>query len=275
MLWTSVVFWANLLIALSAAAIGALAYLQRRALSSDAVAHAVLPGVCLGFLLSPMADSYWTLVGGIGSGGLAMLVLDALSRQSRMDYNTSIAVTLATFYAGGIILLSEVQDTASAGKLSLNNLMFGNAAALRQSELYAGGVILLLTFCLIYLYRKPLQLYILDSKQARVQGINFFRIRLLVNFLLLVNVAMATYSAGMILTGAFVVAPAVTARFWLHRFYAYLGLALLLSCFAVVVGLLVSYHFEKSPSGPYMVLALFVMLTSSAIIQRKRSNLRA
>lgn len=257
-------------IAVSSGLVGALVFLQQRTLSADAVAHSLLPGVGLGYLLQSLGLSGFALILGTVTGGMAVSLIDLVARKSKLDYNSATAIFLSLFYGLGIMLLTAMQNQGIPGLSNLNRLMFGNAAAIQQSEANLAYVLVVATSLIIYFYRKPLVLFLLDptqAKTAQLRGIPF-----LINVVLIANVALTTYVTGMILAGAFLVAPAAAAFFWSKRFGMYVMFACIFATISAVGGTFISASFVKSPSGPWATLLLFGFVVSSGLIAKWRGR---
>src|SRR4051812_11416948 len=106
--------------------LGTFAVLRRQSLLGDAVSHAALPGVVVGFLLFgkvPLA----LIIGAAVSGWLAMIAVNGISRNSRIPFDSALAGALAVFFGAGLMLMSLTQKSGSAG---IDRYLFGQAATM-------------------------------------------------------------------------------------------------------------------------------------------------
>src|SRR5690606_7025568 len=120
----------SLILGASAGAIGCFAFLRKRALTGDALAHAALPGVTSAFLLFQSRDPLVILGGAIVSCIAGYLVIEYLVNRTKVKEDSAFAIVLSLFFAFGIFQLTYIQKSEFAGQSGLDKLLFGQAAAL-------------------------------------------------------------------------------------------------------------------------------------------------
>ncbi|WP_439509100.1 metal ABC transporter permease, partial [Yoonia sp.] len=121
--------------------LGAFAVLRRQSLLGDALSHAALPGVCLGFLIAGGRDLGSVMVGAFATGALAALVMMLIVRRTTLKTDAALGIVLSVFFAVGIVLLTVIQTQGGSGSLGLMTFLFGQAAAILRSDLWVmGGV---------------------------------------------------------------------------------------------------------------------------------------
>ncbi len=103
----------SILLGIGSAAIGCFAFLRKRALVGDAVAHAALPGVAIAFMLAGTKNTFVLLIGAAVAGWLSMVVMDYIVRKSRIHEDTAIGLVLSVFFGLGILLMTHIQATGS------------------------------------------------------------------------------------------------------------------------------------------------------------------
>ena len=130
----------------SAAMVGAFALLKKKVLVGDAVAHATLPGVCLAFLLTGTKHPLYLVLGAFIAGWLALLLMDQLTRRSKLKEDTAMALVLSVAFGLGLLLLTAIQHTGNAAQVGLQNFLLGKAATLVSDDL---KVLVLLSLALI------------------------------------------------------------------------------------------------------------------------------
>ena len=237
----------GLVLACSIGPLGVFLILRRMSLIGDAVAHGILPGAALGFWFAGLSLPALTL-GGLGAG-LGMAGLAAwITRRTGLREDASIAAIYPISLASGVLILGL------AGKrLDLLHLLFGSALAVDGPTL--NGMLLVSTFSLLALtlIYKALLLDTLDP--LFLQSVS--RLGPLAHglFLTLVvlNLVMGFQAIGALMVVGLMMLPAAAARFWSRRLPRLLGIAALLGCLSVWLGLLLSFHYSL-PSGPAIVL---------------------
>ncbi|HEX2529269.1 MAG TPA: metal ABC transporter permease [Geminicoccus sp.] len=241
--------------------------LQRRALIGDVVAHAALPGTVLGFLGAAAAgfdprSSWWLWGGAIGTGALAIAALGGLERHGRLRRDAAMAAVLATGFGLGTALLSLVQQVALPGRAGLGGLLLGQAASMQAVDLLAAWAVMAAVLVVVVLLWKELLTVTFDPLFAKVAGLGGGRLEMILMALLLVAIATAMRSVGLVLLVALLVLPGVTARLLTDRMTRLVPLSAFMGALAALGGTLASTRFADLPTGAATVLAaatLFAM----------------
>ena len=93
------------LLSISSSLVGTFTFLKKKSLVGDAIAHSVLPGICLAFMLSGNKDPLWIIIGAFISGWISILSIDFITRNSKLKEDTAIGLILSVFFGFGIMLL--------------------------------------------------------------------------------------------------------------------------------------------------------------------------
>jgi manganese/iron transport system permease protein len=257
---------AAILVGLVSPLVGSYVVLRGMAFFGDALAHAILPGVALGYLLSGGARGplfWWALLTAI----LTALGIGALSRGARLKGDTAIGIVFAGMFALGIALISRAQGSA----LDLAHFLFGNPLAVSGREIVMIGALAGAALLIILAFYKGFLLLAFDPLQAAVLRlpVGFLHNLLLVLIALIAVISLQT--VGVALTVALLVTPAATARLVTKRLPAMMGLGSLLGAFSGVAGLYLSYY-TRVASGAAIALvatALFLLtLLASGVLRR-------
>lgn len=259
---------ACLALALASGPMGVLLVLRRMSLAGDAMAHALLPGAALGFLLAGFSP----LAMGAGSFLAAMLVALASGLVVRLTPQREDA-SFAAFYlialAAGVMMIS-----LRGSAVDLMQVLFGAILAVDDASLFlvagvASGVLAVLA--LIY---RPLLLECFDPGFLRRQGGRGGLYHLLFLSLLVATLVSGFQALGTLMGVGLMMLPAVAARFWARSVG---GMALVASCCAfasAVIGLLASFH-ASLPSGPAIVLVAGLFYLFSLVFGRHDGVLSA
>lgn len=265
---------ATILICTNAALIGTFAFLRKRALAGDAVSHAILPGICLSFMLTESKNAFVLLVGAFLSGWLALLSVDAIVRWTRLKPDAALSIVLSVFYGIGILLLTAIQHAGAASQAGLDKFLFGKAAAMLVEDVYVLGSVGLLILCVIILFYKPFKVFTFDEQYAEVRGFPVAKLHLGLSLLMVITIAIGIQAVGVVLMAALLITPAATARYWTNRLSQMILLAIFFSVLAGLIGTFVSYRFAKMPTGPWMVVVLTSLAILSMLIGKRKGVLK-
>lgn len=244
----------TMLICSSAALVGCFLFLRKRALVGDAIAHAVLPGICLAFMLFGTKEPWVLLIGATVSGWLSLLFIDAITRWSKLKADSAIGIALTWFFAIGILLLTVIQRAGNATQSGLDKFLFGSAASMLSLDvlIFSWVAVILLISCLIF-FRK-FKLIIFDSDFASSIGLPVKGYDLIISTLTVVAVATGIQSVGVVLMAALLITPAAAARFWTNDLRKMLLLAAVFGLLSGYLGTFISYSAPRMPTGPWIVL---------------------
>jgi manganese/zinc/iron transport system permease protein len=125
----------SVLLTASSAIVGTFTFLNKRSLIGDAIAHAVLPGICLGFIVAGTKNPLVLIIGAFITGWLSLVVVEYVTRKTRIKEDTAIGLVLSVFFGIGILMLTVIQKSGNASQSGLDHFLFGKAAALVGSDL--------------------------------------------------------------------------------------------------------------------------------------------
>ena len=261
----------SLLGALSGA-VGCFAVLRRESLLGDALSHAALPGVAIGFLLAGRQLGALLVGAGIASW-LALRLVAAILRTTRIKQDAALGIVLASFFAAGIALLTYIQSLPEASQAGLDSFIFGQAAAIIESDIaLLGGVGLAVTLVLALLW-KEFKLITFDADFASAGGLRGGLIDALLSTLIVVTIVLGLQLAGVILMVGMLIAPAIAARQWTHSLEQMVVLAAALGAFAGGSGAVISALDSDIPTGPMIIVVAFALVTLSITLAPGRGVL--
>jgi zinc/manganese transport system permease protein len=234
---------------LGAAPFGVFLMLRRMSLVGDAMAHAILPGVAIGYLVAGLSLFAMTL-GGLVAGIIVAVLTGIVSRLTRLPEDASLAAFYLLSLALGVLIIS-----GRGSSVDLVHVLFGSVLALDNATLLLVSSISTISLLILAVLYRPLVLECLDSHFYR--SVSAFGTWTPIIFLVMVVLSLVGgfHALGTMMAVGVMILPAVIARFWTQK----LGLMLVLSVTAAIfcswVGLLLSYHFDL-PSGPAIILCL-------------------
>jgi zinc/manganese transport system permease protein len=238
-----------LALSVSAAPVGVFLMLRRMSLTGDAIAHAILPGAAIGYLIAGLSLTAMT-IGGVVAGLAVAISSGLVSRNTVLREDTSLAAFYLLSLALGVLIVS-----VRGNSVDLLHVLFGTVLALDDAALTLLGGIAGVTLVSLTLLYRPLVLECLDpgflrsvSRWSPVAHFGFMA-------LLVINLVAGFHALGTLMAVGLMVLPAATARLWVRRLGALLLLAVVLALAACLAGLLISYHADW-PTGPTIVLSL-------------------
>lgn len=275
---TTVVMLGAAALGVAGGAVGVFAMLRRRALVADAVAHATLPGVALGFITAvllalPGRSPPFLLTGAAITAVLAGLAIRAIRDHTRLPEDTAIASVLATFFALGIVLLSVIQTLRTGGQAGLDVYLLGATAGMLRDEAIMLGlfsVTVVLTVCALF---KELVLLAFDEEFAAAHGFPVRALDLAVLALVLAVVVIGLRIVGLILIVALLITPPAAARFWSHHAGRMMVIAAVIGAASAYFGAAISAVHPHTPTGAVIVLVAFGTLAVSVVFGPARGLL--
>lgn len=263
----------TILLGISAGALGCFAILRRRALVGDAVAHAVLPGVCLAFIVAGGKDPVLLVIGSFIFGLLSMVIMDFISRNSRIAPDASIGMVLSVFFGFGIVLLTFIQSAGYIDQSGLDDFLFGQAAAMLRSDVEVFGGLSILIIFLIWLVFKELKLVSFDPSFAKSIGYPLKRIEFLIALLMVMTITAGIQAVGVVLMASMLIIPAAAARYWTDSLRTMIVIAATIGAFSGVTGSFISYTLPAMPTGPWMVVTAAAIFFISFLGAPKRGEI--
>jgi manganese/zinc/iron transport system permease protein len=266
---TRYVVLATLLLGLSAALVGCFTLLQKRSLSGDVVAHAVLPGVCLAFLITQVKFSLYLIIGASFTGWLSLILVDYIKNHTKIKEDTALSLVLSGFFGFGVLLLTYIQKTGSASQAGLEQFLFGKASALIGSDVWIFAVLSLLLILIIFLFYKEFVTIIFNKSFAISIGLPVRLIEFLLTSLTVLAVVLGIQAVGVVLMSALLITPAIAARQWSNRLKIIILIASCIGMFSAWLGALISYLFPQMPTGPWIVLVASFCAFGSFLVAPK------
>ena len=267
-----------MLLGFAAGTTGTFLFLRKRALVSDAISHATLPGVCIAFMVMvSLGGDGRNLVGLLAGSALSawvgLLCLGWLVRRTRLAEDAAIGAVLSVFFGFGIVLLTVIQTLGSGRQAGLEGFLLGSTAGMLWADavvIAAGGAIAL---ALILWLRRPMTLVAFDPEFAAARGLPVHRIDLAMMGLVMGVTVIGLKIVGLILIVALLIIPPVSARFWSDRSDRVVLLGGIFGGVAGYVGAALSASAPNLPTGPIIVLVAFAMFAVSLVFAPNRGVL--
>lgn len=267
------VFVGCVLLGMSTGVLGCFAFLRKRSLLGDALAHAALPGVCAAFLLTGTKNPLIILGGAMVSCWLGALSVELIVRYTRCKEDSALGMVLSVFFGAGIVLLTYIQRTGEAAQAGLDKFLFGQAAALIDRDVWTLGILSVLILAVVALAYKEFKVFSFDPEFAAGIGLPVRFIEIVMATLIVIAVGIGLQAVGVVLMAAMLVTPAAAARYWTDRLGVMIAAAGFFGALSGGLGAYISYLSPKMPTGPWMVVAATIMFAFSFFFAPRRGVL--
>lgn len=268
------------LLGISAGVTGTFLFLRKRALVSDAISHATLPGVCLGFMVlvalgGDGRNLIGLLAGSAVSAWVGLLCMNWLTRHTRLAEDAAIGAILSVFFGLGIVLLTVIQTMGVGRQAGLEGFLLGSTAGMLWADALVIAIGGAATLLLVMIIRRPMTMVAFDPEYAAARGLPVHRIDLAMMGLVMAVTVVGLKIVGLILIVALLIIPPVTARFWTDRSDRVVLLAGLAGGLAGYLGAAMSASAPNLPTGPIIVLVSFGFFALSLLLAPVRGVLAA
>jgi len=276
---TRVVVVGVALLGMAAGIVGTFTLLRKRALVSDAVSHATLPGIAAAWLvmvaLGGTGKWFPGLLLGAAAGGLvAVGAVLTLRSVLRLHEDAALGVVLSVSFGIGIALLGLIQQMRRGAAAGLDSFIYGKTASMLSADAMLIAVISVILVAAAVLLFKELNLLCFDAPYAATQGFPVALLDALMLALVVAVTVIGLQAVGLILIVALLITPAAAARFWTHDLRAMTVLAALLGASGGFIGAGLSALVPRLPAGAVIVVTTSVGFMISALFGSRRGLLR-
>ena len=254
--------FAGVLVVLTTSSVGTWVVLRSMSFLGEALAHGVLPGIAIAFIIG--GD---TTVGALIAAIAMVLGVNLVRAHSPLPTDTSIGVLFVGFLALGVVILSS-QSGSYVG--DLNRFLFGSITGIERDDLLRQAIAAAITVGAALIFYRAFLVLTFDETQAQLLGLRPRLTHVVLLVLIAVAVVASFEAVGSLLVVAFLIAPAATATMLLRRVPIIIATAIGIGVLSVIVGLLVSFHYDTA-AGATMALAavsMFMLALAAQTIQR-------
>src|SRR5258705_5329354 len=237
----------TLALALGAGPIGLFLMLRRMSLVGDAMAHAILPGAAIGFLVSGL-NLFAMTAGGLIAGCVVALLTGVVAPLTELKEDAALATFYLLSLALGVTIVS-VKGT----NLDPLHVVFGSVLALDAQTLMLIAVNATITLIVLALIYRPLVIECVDPGFLRSVSRAGAPAHLAFLGLVVVNLVSGFHALGTLLAVGIMMLPAATGRFWARDITLMIAVAVASGVASGYAGLLLSYH-TGVPAGPAIIL---------------------
>lgn len=246
---------ASITIGISCGLIGTYIMLRRMSLIGDALAHAVLPGVVVSFMVAGKSEIA-LFIGAVVSGIVTVLLIGFVNRNSKIKEDTSIGIIFTGAFALGILLVSQLKQV----HIDLSSYLFGDVLGVSTGDITLSLIIMVVIILCILLFYKQLLLTSFDPTMALTIGISTTIVHYMLMTLLSMSIVAGLQSVGVILIIAMLITPPATAYLLSNNLKKILFLSPMFGTISAVAGLYLSYHFNFASGASIVLVAVALFL---------------
>ncbi|NDU99460.1 metal ABC transporter permease [Pseudoroseicyclus tamaricis] len=263
------------LLGFAAGAAGSFLFLRKRALVSDALAHATLPGIALAFMIMVALGGEGRALAGLMAGAavsaaLGLLAVEWLASRTRLPEDAAIGAVLSSLFGLGVVLLTVIQTMERGRQAGLESFLLGSTAGMLRVDAVVIGLGGAAAVLAVWLLRRPMTLVAFDPGFAAASGLSVRRTDLAMMAIVLLVTVTGLKLVGLILIVALLIIPAVTARFWTERAGGVMWIAAGIGGVSGYVGAAISASAPALPTGPIIVLVATGLFAASLLLAPAR-----
>ncbi len=251
---------AALMVGVLCSVVGCYVVLRSMAFLGDALAHAVLPGIAIAYLLGGNLT-----VGALAAALVVALGIGFFSRQGSIKEDTAIGILFAAALALGVALISTIRTYA----VDLSHILFGNVLGVSSSDLWITGILGAVTLLTVLVFYRQFLVVSFDPVLAATLRLRVGLLRNLMLILLGWTVVVSIQTVGVGLAAAMLVTPAAAAYLLTRRLPAMMAVSALIGAFSSLTGLYISYYANIVSGSAVVLVATLVFLLAFLFAPRR------
>lgn len=242
---------ASIIVGVVCAVLGCYVVLRSMAFLGDALAHAILPGVAVAYLVGANL-----LAGALVAGLIVAVGISYVTRAGTIREDTAIGIFFAGALALGVVLISTMRTYA----VDLTHVLFGNVLGVTTVDLWTAGAIALVVLVAVLLLYKRLLIVSFDPVLGQTLGLHTHALRTILFLMLAATIVVSLRVVGVALVTAMLVTPPASAYLLTRRLPAMMAVSALIGVFSAVAGLYASYYLNVATGGAIVLVATVIFL---------------
>jgi ABC-type Mn2+/Zn2+ transport system permease subunit len=248
------------LVGVACALVGCYVVLRSMAFIGDAIAHSILPGVAVSYLLKGNL-----LVGALAAAIAVALGIGFFSRQGRLKEDSAIGILFAAAFSLGVILISSIRTYA----VDLSHILFGNVLGVSDTDLLLTAILVVVVIGAVFLLYKEFLVVSFDPVLAATLRLPAERLRMILLVLLALTVVVSLQSVGIGLVTSMLVTPGATAYLLTRRLPRMMAVSAALGALSGIIGLYASYYLDVVSGAAIVLTATAFFLIAFLFAPRK------
>lgn len=269
------------MVGITCGVIGCFIVLRNMSLIGDALAHAILPGVFVAFLIFGYSTVGFFL-GSVIAGLFTAFGITWIQHNVKTKNDAAIGIVFTAMFALGVMGISWISQKDGV-HLDLTDFLFGTVLGISNEDIYLTAGVMIYTLVSVYIFYRYLFITTFQSTIAQTMGISVKMVHYFLMLLLSIAVVSALQSVGVILVVAMLITPASTALLLSNKLKQVLVISATIGFFSAIMGLILSILFNTNP-GPAMTVTVTIIYLLTAVFApekglffsklRKRSQAR-
>lgn len=244
-------FAAAVIVGALCALVGCYVVLRSMAFMGDAMAHAILPGIAIAYLLSGNL-----LIGALIAAIAVALGIGFFSQGGAIKEDTAIGILFSAALALGVALISSIRTYA----VDLSHILFGNVLGVSPSNLWLIGSLAAAVILTVVIFYRPFLVVTFDPVLAKTLRMPTGLLRNLMLILLSVTIVISLQTVGIGLVAAMLVTPAAAAYMLTRRLPVMMAFSILFGVFSGIIGLYLSYYLNIASGASIVLVATLIFL---------------
>ncbi|MBI5301568.1 MAG: metal ABC transporter permease [Chloroflexi bacterium] len=244
---------ASVIVGVLCAVVGCYVVLRSMAFLGDAMAHAILPGIAIAYLLKGEL-----IVGALVAAIIVALAIGLLSRQGAVKEDTAIGILFAGALALGVALISTIKTYA----VDLSHILFGNVLGVSDTDLLLTAALAVIVLATIALLFKEFLVISFDPVLAATIRLPAELLRNVLLILLALTIVVSMQTVGVGLVAAMLVTPAATAYLLTRRLAPMMFIAAAIGAFSSIAGLYASFYINVASGAAVVLIATMIFLVA-------------
>ena len=232
-----------------------------------------LPGIGFAYLFAGTKDSLLLMLGAGVFAWFGGIVTLAITNTTRIKQDAALGITLSVFFGLGIVILTYLQNIGGASQGGLDRFLFGQAAALIETDVINLGILAAGCFVVLIVFFKEFKITTFDSAFGQSLGFPSKYLSALLTSVIVVAVVIGLHTVGVVLMVAMLIAPAAAAKQWISSLKNMLILSAIFGGISGIIGSMISSISEGMSTGPVIVITITTILGISLLFSPKQGYL--
>ena len=252
--------FAAVMVGILCSVVGCYVVLRSMAFLGDAMAHAILPGIAIAYLLKGNLT-----IGALVAAIVLAVAIGAFSQRGIIKEDTAIGILFTAALALGVALISSISTYA----VDLSHILFGNVLGVSPADLWLTGLLGAAVLITTFICYKPFLVISFDPILASTLKLPVQALRILLLFLLALTIVISMQTVGVGLVAAMLVTPGATAYLLTKRLPAMMALSALFGALSSIVGLYASYYLNIASGSTIVLTATLFFILAFLFSPRK------
>lgn len=248
-------FAAAIIVGVLCAVVGSYIVLRSMAFLGDALAHAILPGVAIAYLLDGSL-----IIGALIAAIAVALTIGVITRNSVIKEDTAIGILFAAALSLGVALISSIRTYA----VDLSHILFGNVLGVSPTDLWLTAILAIIVLVTIILLYRPFLVISFDPVLSATLKLPSVLLNNVMLVLISLTVVISMQTVGVGLVAAMLVTPAATAYLLARRLSRMMVISAGCGALSAVAGLYLSFYLNIASGAAIVLVATMLFILAFA-----------